>query len=199
MGAARMKNHYKLASGVDTLPLALELLQHPELWNVDAERLGPNTPHRDSDDIWVRHNDRTKCSASGDWTTFNDEHDSVWYPAIYALPSARKLIFDLMARVQGERLGGILLWRVKPGQKIHPHADFGWHAGYYDKFNICIQGQAGCVFNWPDDGESIFDSTGDVHRFTNHSRHEVLNQGLDDYIVLCVCIRTHHYESRFIR
>jgi hypothetical protein len=192
-----MKNFLKIAQGVDVLPLALELHQHPELWNVDTERLGPNGPHHDSDDIWVRYNDKTECLKSGDWSHFNDEHDAVWYPAFYALPSIRKIVFDLARRVEAERIGGIFIWRVQPGHKIHPHKDFGWHVDYYDKFNICIQSTPGAAFVYAD--EAIEDRPGDVHRFVNTEDHSVVNNSTEDYIVMCVCLRVHDYRKRYQR
>jgi len=194
-----MKNYLKIAQGVDVLPLALQLHQHPELWNVDMERLGPAAPHRDSDDIWIRYNDKTEFLKSGDFSKFNDEHDPVWYPAFYELPAARKMIFDLMAAVQGERLGGVLIWRLKPGQAIHPHRDAGWHVDYYDKFNICVQGNPQAAFIYPDHQEAIVANTGDVHRFVNTEMHTIINNGQDDIIVLCVCIKVHNYEERYSR
>jgi hypothetical protein len=192
-----MKNFIKIAQGVNVTDLALQIHQHPELWNVDTERLGPNAPHADSDDIWIRYNDKTKWLASKEWKTFNDEHDPVWYPAFYALPAVRKLVFDLARAVEAERIGGIFIWRVKPGHKIQPHKDFGWHAGYYDKFNVCIQSKPGAAFVYPD--EALRDAPGDVHRFVNTETHSVVNHSDEDYVVMCVCLRTHDYERRYKR
>jgi hypothetical protein len=192
-----LKNFLKIAQGVDVAPLALQLHQHPELWNVDTERLGPAGPHHDSDDIWVRYNDKTEWLKSGDWKTFNDEHDPVWYPAFYALPAVRKIVFDLARHVEAERIGGIFIWRVKPGHQIYPHKDFGWHVNYYDKFNICIQSAPGAAFVYED--ERMEDRPGDVHRFVNTENHSVINQSDQDYIVMCVCLRVHDYERRYKR
>lgn len=194
-----MRNFIKIAQGLHVTPLSLELHRHPKLWNVDTERLRPTGPHRESDDIWVRYNDKTPFVASGDWSKFNDSHESVWYPAFYELPSLRKLVFDLMAGVQGERLGAVLIWRLKPGTTIHPHIDSGWHVDYYDKFNICVQGNPQAQFLYPDHAEAMIAETGDVHRFVNTEMHTVVNNGTEDMIILCICIKTHNYEERFRR
>lgn len=194
-----MKNFVKIAQGVNVTPLMLQLHQHPELWNVDIERLRPTAPHRDSDDIWVRYNDKTPFTASGDWSNFNDSHESIWYPAYYALPAIRKLINDLMYAVEGERLGGVLIWRLKPGQMIHPHKDMGWHVDYYDKFNICVQGNADGKFIYQDHDESMIAFPGDVYRFVNTENHMVVNKGTEDMIVLCVCIKVHNFDERYKR
>ena len=44
-----------------------------------------------------------------------------------------------MRRIEGERIGGILIYKVPPHCRILPHTDVGWHVDYYDKFNICLE------------------------------------------------------------
>lgn len=192
-----MKNFHKVAAGINVGPLALQLHQNPELWNANPARLYPGSPHDNSDDIWVRYRDETEFVARGSYEGFNDEHESVWYPAFYALPAIRSLVLDLAHAVGAERIGGVLLWRLKPGQSIRPHRDNGWHAEYYDKYNICVQSGPGCSFDWPEEGETLCERPGDVHRFINSTTHSVTNTGTDDYIVLVVCLRTHDYSRRF--
>lgn len=190
-----MKNFIKIAQGADVTSLALEIHQNPHLWGDHNARLRPGSPHEESGDIWVRYNDETEFVKNGSYDGFNDEHDSIWYPAFYALPSVRKLIFDLARAVEAERIGGVLIWRVPPGKEIHPHRDFGWHVDYYDKFNICIQSKPGCAFMY--DTHAMQDMPGDVHRFLNTETHSVVNHSDEDYIVMCVCLRVHDYERRF--
>jgi uncharacterized cupin superfamily protein len=192
-----MKNFQQIASGVNITRLLLEIHQHPELWNRNPARLYAGSPHEHSDDIWVRTNNENPYLLKKSYEGFNDEHDSVWYPAYYALPSIRQLVFDLARNVEAERIGGVFLWRVKPGKEIHSHADHGWHPEYYDKFNICLQAAEGCAFVWEDDGEVLYERPGDVTRFVNTTRHQVINESSDDYIVMVVCLRTHDYERRY--
>lgn len=192
-----MKNFLKVATGAQVQSLALELHLHPELWNVDKERLHEQGPHRDSDDIWIRLNDKTPFIESGDWSGFNAEHESIWYDGFYALPSARKLIFDVARLVEAERIGDVIIWRVKPGQQIYPHIDKSWHADYYSKFNVCIQAKPGALFVYDD--EVIADQPGDVHRFMNNVNHSVINKSDEDYIVMVVCLRTHDFTRRYKR
>lgn len=192
-----MKNFLQIASGININQLALELQQNPGLWNQNPARLYLGSPHEFSDDIWVRYNDETPYVAAGSYAGFNDEHDPVWYPAYYALPSLRPLIFDLARRVEAERIGGVFLWRVRPGNSILPHIDSGWHVDYYDKFNITIQSGPGCEFQFPEAKEAIQDRPGDVYRFNNKVLHSVVNNSNDDYIVMVVCLRVHDYSRRF--
>lgn len=190
-----MRNFLQIGAGVDVLPLLLEVQRKPELWNRNPIRLTGNGPHLQTQDIWLRYKDETENKAS-DYRNFGDEHDSVWYPAYYALPSARELIFNLMRRVDGERLGGILIYRVSPGKKILPHVDTGWHVDYYEKFNICLQSNDRTAFIYDD--EKMIARAGDVHHFVNNKEHGVSNDGADDHIVLTVCIRCDRHDGKSI-
>ncbi len=192
-----MRNFLQIASGIDVTPLAMELARQPELWNVYAERLTvPGSPHRETDDIWLRYKDRTENAATGAYGNFADPHEAIWYPGFYKLPSARKLIFDLCARVESERLGGVLIYRVPAGKQIYVHEDKGWHPEYFDKFNIAVQSQPGCAFYYPEQGEAMKQVTGDVHWFRNTIPHGVVNESSDDQIILTVCVRTHASGSK---
>jgi len=177
--------------------LRLQLHQNPQLWNANPARLRPGSPHAGTSDIWVRAADETAFAKTGDYTGFTGEHESIWYPAYYALPALRKLIFDLARGVEAERIGDILLWRVRPGEQILPHRDASWHVDHYDKFNICLEANSECVFRWPEDNENLYESAGSVTRFINTTTHKVTNRGDTDYIVLVVCLRTHDYSRRF--
>ncbi|HTD89237.1 MAG TPA: hypothetical protein VK663_01125 [Burkholderiales bacterium] len=190
-------NFLKISSGIDVMPLAMELARQPELWNQITTRLAfAGSPHRESDDIWMRYKDQSANIASGDFSDFADEHDPIWYPAFYKLPSSAKFIFDLMAYVKAERLGGVIIYRVQPGKQIYLHADQGWHPEYYDKFNLAIQSQPGCAFYYPDQGEAMEQVTGDMHWFRNTVRHGVINKSDHDQIIMTVCVRTHASGSK---
>lgn len=183
-----MKNFMKIAD-VDVMPLRLALLQHPELWNQNAVRkVAPGTPHAAMSDIWVRYNDDTECRKTGDYSKFNDAHDPIWYPAYYALPQLRPLIFWLMSRVEATRLGGVLITKIPPGGRIAPHADKGWHVEHYNtKLYVVLQANPQCVNRVED--ESVLMQAGEVWFFDNTKEHEVVNDGDDDRITLIICMR----------
>lgn len=180
-----MKHLLQIASGVDVLPLSLALKRHPELWNAHRMRTEHDTsPHHGVDDIWVRYNnlDNYQCDAQA----FAQEHDSVWYPAAAVLP-INGIIFDLMRRVEGERLGGILITRIPPGSQVKPHTDYGWHAEYYDKFAVQIESDPAQVFAFEDG--SFAAAPGDVYWFDNRHEHWVTNDSKIDRITMIICIR----------
>lgn len=183
-----------LATGVDVAPLALALKQQPHLWNADRERTGfAASPHSDADDIWLRYNDARPYRESGDFSTFSDPHEAVWYPAAYALPQIRPIVFALMARVEGERLGGVLITRIPPGGRIAPHTDSSWHVDTFEKYYVSIESAPGALFICED--EQINPNPGDVYWFDNRRMHSVENNSTSDRITLIVCIERHKWEK----
>lgn len=187
-----MKSHFKIADDFDVLPLQEALRRQPELFGQHTQRAQVYmSPHAAMKDIWVRYNDIAKYT---DLTSFNDEHDPVWYPAFYAIPEIKALLFKLMALVEGERLGGVLITKVPPGGRIGVHTDAGWHAGYYSKFYIPIQNEPGARFHFADG--VIAPNLGEVWCFDNSVPHWVENDSEADRIALIVCIRTDNYPRQ---
>jgi len=183
-----MKNFLKIAEGVDVMPLLAALARQPDLWNQNLLRTThPNSPHTQVDDIWLRFNDLKAYEATGDAAHVMDQHESVNYPAFHALPQARALIFALMARVEGERLGRCIITKLKPGAVIEPHVDSGDHAAYFERYHIVLQSLPGSVFNAGD--ESVQMRAGEVWWFDNASEHSVINNSADDRIHLIVDIK----------
>ena len=184
-----MNNLVKIAHGIDTAPLLLELARQPKLWNRRRFRKDtPGTPHSEMSDIWLRYNDEKPFKESGDYSTFNDEHESVFYPEWFALPSVRPIVYAMMARTQATRLGGILITKIPPGGRIAPHADGGWHATYYNtKLYVVLQSNPQCVNRAEE--EQVAMAPGEVWYFDNTKEHEVVNNGTDDRITLIICLR----------
>lgn len=179
-----MQNFLKIASGINILPLQLELMRNQHLFGEHKQRADSyGSPHSGMEDIWVRYNAIENFGPS-----FNDEHDSIWYPAYNDLPALRPIIFGLMSQVQGERLGGVLITKLPPGGEILPHIDRGWHAEYYDKYFIPVQNDAGAIFGFEDG--VIEPSSGEIYWFSNKNLHWVKNDSKRDRISLIVCIKS---------
>jgi hypothetical protein len=182
-----MHKHIRLlAKGINVESLVHEITRQPWLWDMFRDRtIGYGCPHSNISDIWARYraiDDLTKPEH------FAEEHDSVWYDAFYALPSIRKIVFDLMGAVQGERLGGVLITKVPPGEQVKPHVDSGWHSDYYDKYAVQLQSapeQAFCFEN-----EQLVTEPGDVYWFNNKYSHWVINNSNQDRMTMIVCIRS---------
>lgn len=194
--AATLPRHFVKAGEFDVSVLAAELEAQPELWDVHGWRKNlPGGPHARMSDIWIRYNAWHHVGPS-----FNDEHDSRWYPAYDKLPSLRTIIFPLMAMVRGERLGGVLITRIPPGAGINMHVDRGWHVDYYDKFYVSVQSAPGAKFICHEGGdEALEPKPGECWRFDNRKPHSVFNQSAEDRVTLIVCIRTEKYQGPYVR
>lgn len=178
-----MRNFQLLMQGVDVSPLLNAVMRQPALWNQNTLRTKHElTPHKAVDDIWLRFNELPDAVE-----TVIDEHESVDYPAMRWLPQARPLVFGLMSRVEGERLGRVLITRLAPGSKIDAHVDGGSHAAYYDRFHFPLLSGPGCLFRCGD--ETVHMRAGDCWWFDNSVEHEVINNGAVDRIHLIVDIK----------
>ncbi len=177
-----------LPYGFDPTPLLAELKAHPEVWNeIPIRTSHPNSPHREVADVWCRYNDL--ANFDGDMGKFNGPHESIWYPVIDKLPSARKLSEWFAEEHQAECLGGILITKVAVGKQVYPHADSGWHAGFYKKAALQLSGNQDQAFCF-DDGE-LSAKSGEVYWFDNHVKHWVRNDSSEDRLTLIVTFREH--------
>lgn len=181
-----------IAVNFNVMPLQIALRRQPGLFGKYKERCVGESPHRESDDIWVRYNNyenviKVDAPLNSEHPA-NAPHRSVWYPVYYQLPQLRPLIFDLMNLVEGEDLGTVLLVKLEPGKQVYPHSDSGWSAGYYEKYFIPIQTSTKATFNFPDG--VIAPELGHVYWFDNSILHSYTNNTPDDVIMLIVTIRS---------
>ena len=179
-----MKNFQLISTNVNVTSLLNAVLRDPALWNVHTLRTDhPNTAHSEVDDIWIRFNE-----VSDKLEEVVDDKEVINYPAFWALPQIRPLMFGLMSVVEGERLGRVLITRLAPGRKILPHVDGGAPATYYERFHIVLNSAPGCLFRAGE--ETVYMKTGEVWWFDNTKEHEVVNNSADDRIHVVIDIRT---------
>jgi hypothetical protein len=184
-----MQNFLRLAEGIAVMPLLLAIRRRPDLWDQNTLRTThPGTPHTRVSDIWLRFNDLEKFRASGEATDLIDEHESVNYPAYKTLVEARPIVQNLMAFTAGERLGRVLITKLRPGDRIDPHEDGGSHADYYSRFHVVLESHPGVDFRCGD--EHVYMAPGEVWWFNNKLEHEVRNNSAGDRIHMIVDIRT---------
>lgn len=180
-----MRNFYQLASGVDTVPLMAALKANPHLWNENPLRTQhEGTVNSQINDIWLRFNEIPEENLEA----VIDDTECVNYPAMYSLPDAQAMVFWLMGRVKGERIGRVIIAELPPGKRVDPHVDMGAPAEYYDRYQIILAGENGCVFRAGD--EQITMKTGDVWWFDNKEEHEVINNSPSERISMIVDIRS---------
>lgn len=183
-----MRNFYRLASGINATPLSIEILRQEHLWREDTYlRDYPQGPFRDVETIFLRF---PPASVSELERSKRDPHECVWMDGALHLPAARPLIFALMAQVQGERLGRVMVNRIRAGGRIFPHADTPEHAAYWDRFHYVIASAPGVTFRCGT--EQITPATGELWWFQNALEHEVVNNSAQDRLHLIMDVRTTH-------
>jgi hypothetical protein len=182
-----MERFRLLAQGIDCSAILAQLDARPDLWNSDPERLAQGGPHCETDDIWVRYRDRSEIT---DRQSVVEPHFSVFYPAWHALPALRPVVFALSALVGSVHMGGILLTRIPPGCKVHPHDDRGsWHAEWHNaKVWLPLRANHRCV-NFSGD-ESVVMAPGEAWSFDNCVPHSVHNDGETERLALICCFRS---------
>lgn len=92
-----------------------------------------------------------------------------------------------MRRVEGLRLGRVLVTRLAPGRTIAVHADIrGTYAARYARYHAVLQGLPGSLFRAGP--ETVCMQTGEVWWFDGAAEHEVVNNSADDRIHLVIDI-----------
>jgi hypothetical protein len=186
-------NHFQMiGSGVDVTPLLLAIRRRPELWKEDTYlRDYPQGPFGEIESIMLRFPPKsvheTEEELQKHLSTF-DQHENIDQPAYKTLPEARPLVMNLMHYVGGERLGRVMVNKIKPGGRIYPHADTPAHADYYSRFHIVLESHPGVIFRCED--EQVYMPTGSIWWFNNKLEHEVINNSAGDRIHMIVDIRT---------
>lgn len=184
-----MKQHSLIAEGLDVSAVVAEIAANDDLFGEYPQRaIAPGSPHSEMTDIWVRYGDISEMVESGDFSGIAHEHDSIW---LKDMPAVKRLCFEVMALVDGERLGGVLITKLPPMGKIYPHADAGWHADYYDKFYVPIVNHPGAVFGFEDG--TIDPDAGECWQFDNSRTHWVENLSDADRIAMIICIKQEKY------
>ena len=178
-----MRHFAKLAEGIDVGPILNGLAVRPDLWNEnDLRTTHPQSPHRHCDDIWLMFNEVPEDPAS-----VVDDCEVNPYRAWFELPHVRDLVLNLMRRVDGARLGRVIISRLAPGKAIPAHIDQGAPATYYKRYHIALQSRPGVVNI--SGGEAVSYSPGEFWWFDNSVDHEVVNNSDDDRIVIVMDVR----------
>jgi hypothetical protein len=187
-------NFQRLATGVNVMPLMLAIARRPELWKEDTYlRDYPQGPFGEVESIMLRFPEKRVFEQEAELEAYKagghafDQHESIDYPAYALLPEARALVMPLFSAVAGERLGRVMINKIKPGGRIYPHADTREHVAYYSRFHIVLQGDSGARFRCGD--EWMHWETGAAFYFRNALEHEVVNDSTVDRIHLIMDAR----------
>jgi hypothetical protein len=191
-----------VANGFDTQPYMEQLLAHPELWDGRDFRKVPRyggelSPHRDSQDIWVRHQhyaDMGEYDKPGNDSLMKPAV-SEWYPEALKLPAAKDMAEKVCRTLGAIQMGGHYVIKLEPGKKVHPHRDFSWHSTYYNKYLVVLKTQPGVVFGWDRSG-AMLPETGDLWNFENDTVHWVNNDSDEDMLIATFSVRTFDMDRR---
>lgn len=189
-----MQHFQKLGQGIDVLPLLLAIKRRPELWREDTYlRDYAQGPFGEIESIMLRFPEKRVFEQEAEVEAYKrgeskfDHHESIDYPPYQLLPEARPVVMNLMAYVQGERLGRAMVNKIKPGGVIYPHKDTPEHTSYYSRFHVVLQSSPGVVFRAG--SEKVYMETGSIWWFDNSQEHEVINNSAEDRIHLVIDIR----------
>jgi hypothetical protein len=190
-----MRNFLRLASDVSVKPLMLAIQRRPDLWQADDFlRKYPQGPFGEVETIFLRFPVKFEAKSERQVALYKanklpgwDQHESVDYPNYALLPEARSLVMNLFTAVAGERLGRVMINKIKPGGRIFPHADTPAHIEYYSRFHIVLQSAPGVYFRCGD--ESPQWETGAAFWFRNALEHEVVNDSPIDRIHMIIDAR----------
>lgn len=178
-----MANALKLAYAPDIAPTVELLSSTPEIWVWDAFlKEHPIPVFREVDTVYLRFPDKDP------WQGKKAEVDPFeCFDQAGFLPGFRPLVYGLMARLQGERLGRVMINRMGAGTRILPHSDTNGELPYYDRFHIVLATNELVLFRAGD--EHVDMKRGEVWWFDNSKEHEVVNHGDTPRIHLVADIR----------
>ncbi len=186
--------NFQFLPSVDPTKLLISIKSKPDLWKEDTYlRDYPQGPFGEIESIMLRFPEKRvfeqeeEVEAYKRGEHFYDQHESIDYPAYAILSEARQMIMGLMAYVQGERLGRVMINKIAPGGKIFPHADTPEHTNYYTRFHIVLQSAPGCFIRA--ENEQLEMRGGDVFWFNNKLEHEVINNSNVDRISMVIDIK----------
>ena len=188
----------------NVLPYMAQLNAHPELWEQsrDFRKVprynGELSPHRESHDIWVRHQN---YEALGEYDTEEGRESimksaiSEWYPESLKLPAAVDMAEAVCRHLSAIQLGGHYVIKIPAGKKVYPHSDWSWHSTYYNKYMVILKTQPGVVFGWERSG-NLIPLTGDLWNFENDTNHWVYNDSDEDMLIATFSVRTFNMDRR---
>jgi hypothetical protein len=177
-----MSNIVKLPAFFNVSPLLLQIEKNPMLWKeITVRQNSQGTCHGDTETIFIRMCERIDVDS-----VFNDL-EAVDYPAYSVLPQVRPIVSGVMAHLEGERLGRVMLVKLKDGGRVLPHPDEGAYAEYYDRFHVPLFSGPGNTFRVGD--EAAYLEPGRLWWFDKSQVHEAVNDSGQDRIHLIMDIR----------
>ena len=183
----------QLISKVAVSAAKLEILAEGRpWWNKPAWRtMMPSSPHRQAEDILLRFQELRRDQDERPLSDRLDDLESVSMPPWWKLSEVRALVYRLHRTMWASRIGRVVVTKLSPGKSITPHVDTGQNAAYYDRFQVCIGANTGCVFTCG--GVRRTFSPGEIWWFDNRLEHSVVNDGKSDRLTLIIDLRVEDF------
>lgn len=186
-----MRHLQLIAQGLDVSSLLTQINVNPGLWKKDTYHKDyPNYPFKHTETIYLRFTPDAKNFVHGG---NQDLHECEWMDGAIHLPAARPFIFGLMAKLEAERLGRVIINKLAPGQSMFAHVDPEFFTSYWTRFHLSIQSAPGCICRCAD--EKTYMRPGEVWRFDNGVEHEVNNNSAVERIHMICDLRLYSIKS----
>lgn len=183
-----MSNAIRITRGIDPSIALMELGRNAKLWELETFRQDfSGSPHLHTKSIFCRVTDEFKARDPEQVVGAHMLEASDFH-AYESLPSVYGLVSGLMKRVNGERIGCVMVVKLAAGKSIEAHIDEGEYPKYYDRFHIALSGGAnGALYRIGDKKFRML--PGEVWWFQNLIEHEVFNDSNEDRINIIVDIK----------
>lgn len=179
-----MRNFLQIGT-TDTVPLLQQLFAKPDLWKADTYlRDYPQGPFGDTETVFIRF---PPASVTELERNSRDQHECVWMDGATHCPAALPIVRMLAGRVEAERIGRVMINKLRPGGKIFAHADTPTHADYWDRYHVVLQTGKGCTFRCGTETHHM--QAGTVWWFQNAIEHETVNASDVDRIHMVIDLR----------
>jgi Aspartyl/Asparaginyl beta-hydroxylase len=179
-----LKHFELLKEGLDIDPLLSALEKNQFLWDeIKLRQDTQGSPHKYTETIFVRW-----CEELTVHSAFNDL-DAINYPAIDVIPEVIPLIEEVIKTSKSQKLGRVLITKLKAGSKIAPHSDEGIVCASYERFHIPLFSEEGNHFYAGDPNGSFEDIhmlPGQLWVFNNKETHWLENKSSKPRIHLIV-------------
>ena len=162
---------------IDNPPAVAEVHQNYHKFGEDKVRQYPGSAHIEITDILLRGPDRA------DMMTMHQALYCEDYDNMRLFPQIRELVEMVQTKVvDATKVGRVLVTRLKPNGKIHPHIDEGPVPEFYSRYHYVIQGDRFNMFTIDNSKQRMV--TGQLWQVNVQKTHSVENCGKKDRIHL---------------
>jgi hypothetical protein len=122
-----------VAGSVTTSEFCVELAKHPDAWTKNTQRQKKLKSQRDTQSVLLRSSKRSERQD----TALGDILESEITDQAYLFPNCYRMALRL-ARVFDQKLGRVMLVRIKPHGRVYPHRPKGTYYNHHFRLHFCI-------------------------------------------------------------